>query len=206
MGQEHFATRSKRIRLPACLCVALALIALPARSEKVVLLVRHAEKGPTDDVGAGPSLTATGEMQAMRLCAMLRSAGISEIITSEKTRTKQTAAPLAKALRLEPTVIPRGDNKKVVEEINRASENAVILVVGHSTEHPALCTKLGAQSVPSGAFSVYGSVVVLVRCADAPTWKTLPLFRFDDGGEASTRGDEKSGGRERPAEASDGRR
>lgn len=91
--------------------------ALPADATEL-LLVRHgashpAEPGvpfPMRDGHADPPLEdPTGVAQAARVAERLSGAGADElhaIFTSGLTRTEQTAAPLAAALGLEPTVVP----------------------------------------------------------------------------------------------------
>jgi probable phosphoglycerate mutase len=74
-----------------------------------LLLIRHAEPvrvtagevtGP-----ANPGLTARGADQAARLAAWLAVDGVDVIVTSPLRRARETAAPLAGALGLEPVVV-----------------------------------------------------------------------------------------------------
>ena len=67
----------------------------------MVLIVRHAEKaiGETDD----PPLSDAGRAGAETLSRMLRDSEISAIFTTEFKRTKETAAPIAIALKITPT-------------------------------------------------------------------------------------------------------
>jgi 2,3-bisphosphoglycerate-dependent phosphoglycerate mutase len=73
-----------------------------------LLLIRHAEPvriaegevaGPAD-----PGLTARGHEQAVRLGAWLTPDGIDAIVTSPARRARETAAPLAEALGIEPEI------------------------------------------------------------------------------------------------------
>jgi 2,3-bisphosphoglycerate-dependent phosphoglycerate mutase len=73
-----------------------------------LLLIRHAEpvrieegevEGPAD-----PGLTEGGRMQAERLAAWLSTEQIDAIVTSPARRARETAAPLAAALGLEPEI------------------------------------------------------------------------------------------------------
>ena len=63
----------------------------------VAFLVRHAEKMET---GEDPDLTTAGESRARDLAAMLRTAGITQVHSSDYKRTRNTAAPTAERLGL----------------------------------------------------------------------------------------------------------
>ena len=56
-------------------------------ASRAIYLVRHAEK-------QGDALTPTGQLQASKLAALLKDAGITTIYTSQFERTKLTALPL----------------------------------------------------------------------------------------------------------------
>src|ERR1041384_7974780 len=67
-----------------------------------VFLIRHAER--EDEPRQDPPLTKDGVARSQALARLLGSAGIKAIFTSQFTRTKQTAEPLATKLGL--TVTP----------------------------------------------------------------------------------------------------
>jgi probable phosphoglycerate mutase len=77
-----------------------------------LLLVRHGQSqayvhGTFFDLVDGqgdPPLSAEGEQQARKVCARLAGPGVDAIYVSTMRRTAQTAAPLAGALGLTPTV------------------------------------------------------------------------------------------------------
>ena len=80
-------------------------------SASEVVLIRHAEsvwnaegrwQGQED-----PPLSARGLAQADSLVESLRGAGVLRIVTSDLLRARATAAPLARALGLEPIADPR---------------------------------------------------------------------------------------------------
>ena len=133
-------------RLTAVL-VLLALLGVPsfaaAQSGATILLVRHAEKvSNAPDAG----LSDLGKERAERLARVLADAGISAIYTSEVQRTQQTVAPLAKRLKIEPTVIAAKDMDGLVKRLQAVPDGAVVLVVGHSNTLPIIIEKfLGKQ-------------------------------------------------------------
>ena len=140
------------------------LLALPAATSTpeepfkvtTVFLIRHAEKLTTPP--GDPSLTASGKARAESLTRILSKAGIKAIFTSQFQRTKETARPLAQALRITPTVVPiqvdPSDPNKVtdqsikdlVDRINQHSGEAV-LVVGHTNTIPAVIRTLGGDAI-----------------------------------------------------------
>src|SRR5437588_5943840 len=84
------------------LALLAALVPCNAGFAQTILLVRHAEK-----VSEAPDalLSDIGKQRAAKLAHALVDAGVTAIFTTEAERTKQTAAPLAKLLHLQPTVI-----------------------------------------------------------------------------------------------------
>ena len=130
--------------LAACLLILVCASALAA--EEVVILVRHAERADNAAGGAGmmasdPDLSAEGRARAATLARTLRDAGITAVFTTQYKRTQQTAAPLAKALGLEPVVVASSESAAVIEKIRAAG--GTVLVVGHSNSVPELLKRLG---------------------------------------------------------------
>ena len=123
-----------------------------------VFLIRHAEREqePRQD----PSLTKDGIARSQALAQLLSSAGIKAIFTSQYTRTKQTAEPLAAKLGL--TVTPftlklnPSNPRQIAEESTAEVTNKIleqagksVLVVGHSNSIPDVIKMLGGDVVPT---------------------------------------------------------
>lgn len=116
----------------------------------MVLLVRHAEKAaePHDD----PPLTTAGRERAKALAAALGEAGVTAIVTSDRLRTRETAAPIARRQEIQPVEIGRpegtleGHIAAVVSEVRR-HPGGVVLVVGHGDTLPAIIAALGGPRV-----------------------------------------------------------
>jgi phosphohistidine phosphatase SixA len=160
---------------------SVAQPANPADELPVLVLVRHADKAaqPADN----PPLTEAGAKRAQDLAAVLHTAGVTAIITTQLRRTRETAQPVATALGLVPKVIKvgeralvsnpaagaplppevlreRAEHIKVLEpEVRRLS--GVVLVVGHDWSVPDLIASLGGPRLPYICVSVYDNLFVL---------------------------------------------
>ena len=90
-------------------CSALFLAAcqvVPAPQSGTAYLVRHAEKVTSDEAMVvadprDPPLTEAGEARAETLADLLSNKGITAIYSSDYTRTRDTAEPLAATLGLD---------------------------------------------------------------------------------------------------------
>jgi len=142
------------VRIPRTLFAASLLVALSATAaapaDRVIFVVRHAERAATDDPNAGtrmmaddPPLAPAGKARAARLATMLAPAGIQEIYTTEFQRTRQTAAPLADKLKIKPVMAPAKDPAPLITQLRKGKGN--VLVVGHSNTIPDLLRKLGVK-------------------------------------------------------------
>jgi phosphohistidine phosphatase SixA len=105
---------------------------------KRFLLVRHADIDlpPTS---SDPSLNAAGRARALALARIAGTAGITAIFTSALERTKQTVAPLAARLGLQPKDAPDG----LIVQLLSSPDDGVVLIAGHSNTVPAMMAALG---------------------------------------------------------------
>lgn len=128
-------------------CVAVLVLPLPVLCQVTVILSRHAEKAtaPPED----PPLTSAGEQRAKLLASVLADAGVDQIFVTQYLRTRQTAAPLATRIHLEPTKILASDADKLVKAI-RSRQTGVVVVIGHSDSVPEIITALGGPPVTIG--------------------------------------------------------
>ena len=134
-----------------------------------VILVRHAEKAeaPPDD----PPLTEAGRARARALSIALRDAGVTAIVTSDALRTRETAGPIADALRIAPRAVGLGSGgieahvAAVAAEVRR-HPGEVVLVVGHSDTIPDLIRSLGGERLPRVHGVEFDDLFVLVPGAD----------------------------------------
>lgn len=109
-------------------------------SESVFFLVRHAEKA---DQSEDPPLTEQGRARAEGLARLLKDAGVGTIYSSDFVRTRDTAAPLARALGLEVTSY----DPKALPALADAllASPGRYLVVGHSNTTPEMAGLLGGE-------------------------------------------------------------
>lgn len=150
-----------------------------------VVFVRHAEK--TDAFGDA-QLTVAGHERARALVEALGDYGITAIYTSQFTRTKQTAAPLANHLNLPAREYPVAPPIEewaagLAEELRTQHAGGRVLVVGHSNTIAPVVHALtaGEHTITPIAEDVYNWLIIVevdavgnsrilrVRSSDKPT-------------------------------------
>ena len=157
-------------------CAVLLGCAGPALASdpQLVFLVRHAEKAasaPAPVTGApspsmtapldDPPLSAAGHERAARLAAMLRSADIRNIFSTEFLRTRQTAAPTAQAWHLETIAVAAKDSDGLLAQLRQSKGN--VLIVGHSNSVPDLLKRLGIREEVTIPETEYDNLFIVVR-------------------------------------------
>ena len=163
-------------------CALLLCSAASAAAQQTIFVVRHAERADTAAAGApamiapatDPPLSAAGHERAARLASMLRSADITHIFTTEFRRTQETAAPLAKQLKLTPVISPSKDSAPLVEQVRQLKGSA--LIVGHSNTIPDLLKRLGIKDAVTIPDAEYDNLFIVVRPAAGEP--TLVRLRF----------------------------
>lgn len=125
--------------------LVLGFIAFPtaellAEGPSTIFLVRHAEKTEASD---DPALSEAGKLRAHELARVLRDAGIQHIYSTDYTRTRDTAAPLAALLKLELELYDPRELAEFAAKLKcRGSRQ---LVIGHSNTTPELVALLGGD-------------------------------------------------------------
>lgn len=123
-----------------------------------VFLIRHAER--EDEPKQDPPLSKIGISRSEALARLLSTAGIKAIFTSQYTRTKQTAEPLATKLGLTVTPFTLKTNpanpRQITEESTAEVTNKIlehagqsVLVIGHSNSIPDVIKMLGGDVIPT---------------------------------------------------------
>jgi broad specificity phosphatase PhoE len=160
--------------LGAAVAVVIVLSPAVARAQKLVFVVRHAERA---DAGAtmsqmrgqaDPPLSAAGMARARKLAAMLADAGIKAIYTTEFVRTQQTAQPLADRLKIAEQHMAAKDTPALVAAIRRQHPDDIVLVVGHGDTVPDVIKALGGPAITLGA-NEYDNLFIVVPATGAMT-------------------------------------
>jgi broad specificity phosphatase PhoE len=144
-------------RLIALLLLSV-LLASTTSAGPTIFFVRHAEKATTG--GDDMDISEAGRARAESLATLLKDAELSAIYTTEFKRTQQTAVPLAKALHLEPAVIPQKDPAALVAKLKGSSGN--VLVVGHGNTIPDLLKTLGITTPINIADNDYDNLFIVL--------------------------------------------
>ncbi|MGE3537951.1 MAG: histidine phosphatase family protein [Candidatus Tectimicrobiota bacterium] len=155
--------------------LTLILCTTLASAQQAVILIRHAElQGAAMAEPKYIPLSETGQERAGRLAQLLHASGIGAIYVTDFTRTQQTATPLARALKQEATIMPKGDPQELVKRLQSNHSDQTVLIVGHTDTLPGLLKALGHPADISIDAADYGNIFVLLpRGERAPTFLLL---------------------------------
>jgi broad specificity phosphatase PhoE len=153
--------------MASLLAVLACAQALPQdRRPVTAIVVRHAERAetPSED----PGLSAAGEARADTLVEVSRKANVTAIVTTLLLRTRKTAEPTAKALRITPEVVSSADPGHVqkVAAAVKAHAGKSVLVVGHSNTIPLILGALGVKESVAICEMEYDKIFVVKIPAD----------------------------------------
>jgi broad specificity phosphatase PhoE len=140
-------------------------------ADQVIFVVRHAERAdqgaaPMPPTAQGmipndPSLSEAGTARAAKLAALLASADVKHIFTTEFKRTRETAAPLAGKLKVDAVMSASRDPQPLIDAVRKTTGN--VLIVGHSNTVPDLLKRLGLKETIAIAENEYDNLFILVR-------------------------------------------
>jgi broad specificity phosphatase PhoE len=127
--------------------------AAPARAEPAFYVMRHLHKAD----GPDPALSPQGVSFAQRLPALFagRSKPVALYVSSTR-RARETAAPLAAALRITPREYDPADTAALLARVR--AEPGPVLIVGHSNTVPDIVAGLGGTRPAPLADTDYGTV------------------------------------------------
>jgi len=182
------ADRRRRRRLRLIPMVGYAIVALglayflAERQSTTVIFVRHADTdasmaGPDND----PPLSARGQQRAELLADFLQGidvvSGPNAIYASDKRRTQETAAPLAKRLNIPVEITDHLDPDGFMSRMKRDHGGDIVLIVSHSNTIFPMMDELHANSerirpIAEGEFNR----VFIVTIPAYGKVKTLELF------------------------------
>lgn len=111
---------------------------------RFVVLVRHAEKA---DESKDPPLTAAGKARAECLADLLAPAAVTDVLSTDYQRTRDTVGPLAAEHGRTVEVLADADATGWVKRLRALPPGAVAVVAGHSNTIPVLVRDLTGQEV-----------------------------------------------------------
>jgi probable phosphoglycerate mutase len=147
-----------------------------------VYIVRHAEKDPTPGL-ADPALTPAGQERALALREELRKGQKPEaIFSTNTTRTRTTAEPLATQLQLPIQVYDARQLPALASRIRREYAGRAVLVVGHSNTLLETAEALGAtRPVPTVGDAEYNYLFEVTIPRDSTKAATVIARRYGAG-------------------------
>jgi broad specificity phosphatase PhoE len=175
--------RRRRLRLIPIIgytVVALGLAYfLGERPSTTVIFVRHADTdaamaGPDDD----PPLNARGRARAELLADFLEDVdvvgSVNAIYASDKRRTQETAAPLAKRLNLDVQIADHLDTEDFMDDVLRKHSGDIVLIVSHSNTIAPLIDELhGSKRLPAFGPDDFGELYIITIPRPLGKVKTL---------------------------------
>jgi 2,3-bisphosphoglycerate-dependent phosphoglycerate mutase len=124
-------------------CFAQEVKETEAKTEtetSVYYLIRHAEKDRSDKKNKDPNLTKAGNNRAVYWADVFKNVKFDAVYSTEYNRTRETAAPTAKANELE--VTSYHPFKIDMTKFLKNTSGKTVLIVGHSNTTPAFANKL----------------------------------------------------------------
>jgi broad specificity phosphatase PhoE len=150
------------------LCAACLLSATAARCQTTkIFMVRHADRDGNLDALKVPQ----GTTRAAELKRILQNTGIDSIYSTNTTRTRETAKPLADFLNI--TTALYANSNTVIDTIIKKHRNKEILVVGHSNTVDSLVKRCGCTGIgliPASQFDNF-FLVIITRYKVGLLWK-----------------------------------
>ncbi|HMC91353.1 MAG TPA: phosphoglycerate mutase family protein [Allosphingosinicella sp.] len=141
-------TLLRRLVLPFFALAAGASLAAPPPAPGVYVM-RHLQK----DAGDDPGLSTEGRANAERLAGWFGTDAPRAIYVSSTRRARETAAPLARKLHIEPKEYAPADVAGLVARVRQ--ESGTVLIVGHSNTVPVIVEALGGArpaAIPDDSF------------------------------------------------------
>jgi phosphohistidine phosphatase SixA len=138
-------------------------MAAQSRGDKLVFIVRHAEKANATE--PDPSLSEAGQARAAALAVALRDAQVTDILVTSRKRTRETASVVADARQLVAHVVPltpkTAEHILAVAAAVREAKGNAVLVVGHSNTVTGIIAALGAPKLPDLCDAQYANLFIV---------------------------------------------
>ncbi|WP_444937832.1 SixA phosphatase family protein [Microbulbifer sp. JMSA002] len=131
-------------------------------NSQVIYLVRHGEKELGPNAGKDPQLAKAGKARAEQLARILKGVEIDAVYSTDFTRTRETARPLAEQRGLPVQSYDYRKLKEFAVDLDQAGDR--ILVVGHSNTTPEMVALLGGeQGAPIRESNEYDRLYIVIR-------------------------------------------
>ena len=140
------------------------LIAQTNNEDFTIYLIRHAEKDLLSENQIDPPLTKCGVKRSSFFKDLFQETEIEKIYSTNYSRTKTTAMPIALAKILEIQYYDLSDLKSFSELLINSKQNT--LVVGHSNTTPVLAGLLTEQVMDPFDESIYNRIYKIVITED----------------------------------------
>jgi broad specificity phosphatase PhoE len=163
--------RRRRLRLIPIIGYTIVALGLASffqqRPSTTVIFVRHADTD-TEMPDGDPPLNARGRQRAELLADFLQDidvvAGVNAIYASDKRRTQETAAPLAKRLNLTIEIADHLDTDGFMRRVLRDHSGDIVLIVSHSNTIAPLIDELhGSKRLAPFAPGDFNRVYIVTR-------------------------------------------
>lgn len=126
-----------------------------AQQIETVLLVRHADRASN---APDSLLSDAGQQRADCLARTLADSEITQIYVTDVRRTQQTAEPLARILRIQPTVVPKSNMSQLLADLH-SQAGKTVLVVGHADTIPGIVEQLGGGKIMTFGDTEYDRLI-----------------------------------------------
>ena len=177
--------RRRRLRLIPIIGYTLVVLGLAyllgEQPSTTVIFVRHAD---TDASMAGPDddapLNARGRRRAELLAAFLDNVdvtgSVNAIYASDKRRTQETAAPLAKRLNIPVQIADHLDTKGFMDQVRDDNPGKIVLIVSHSNTIQPLIDELhGSKNLKPFASDEFNRIYFVTIPRPLSKVKTIEL-------------------------------
>ena len=142
------------------------------KSNQVIFIVRHAEKL----AGKDPSLSAQGQLRALRLAKVLSSTHLDKVYTTDYNRTRETATAVTQDQQVDLSVYDPRDMAAFTQHL--LTQQGSILVVVHSNTSTDLVEGLGAEKqIPIADASEFDRLYIVTLNANKQMVSTV-LLRY----------------------------
>jgi phosphohistidine phosphatase SixA len=129
------------------------MINVPQQPGPDFYVMRHLHKA---EGSADPGLSAEGQRQAQLLAERFGARPPAVIYVTNTRRARETAAPIAARLGLEPRVYDPRDSAGLVSDLQKDPNPA--LIIGHSNTVPEIVAALGGARPAPIAETEYGTI------------------------------------------------